>query len=287
MLVANAFATKSTSGDSVRAWQDTIAFIAKDGRRKGLYPMACLKPILIRFVAYIGSSSGVEQTFSQCMSQFGHLRNYSVLGIERILVLASTRGQSSDQDMELYSSARPIWHENFGAPRRRTPGFSLRGVAAKLSKSRCQVSEAAAQRRRDCSLRSLCSAKRPHCAVGGNTAACLWGETQDVELKRQRRLQTERELEAASMGLPLLPNLMRGNWPTFGRSNTRPTNDMYNGRSGPPTFGITAAKSNSSLELQPGLMMPSGMQIFGAAWFHTRHCVSLTLHWLASLSWTT
>jgi hypothetical protein len=64
--------------------------------------------MLSRFVAYVGLSNGAEQTFSQRLSQFRHLRNFSVPGIQRIVVLAGTQGQSQEADNKLYARARLI-----------------------------------------------------------------------------------------------------------------------------------------------------------------------------------
>jgi len=103
---------------SARYWKNALALAAGDARRAKHSPSSNLRQVLSRFVAYVGSSSGVEQTFSQCLSQFRHLRHFSDLGIQRILVLAGTRGQSEEADNKLYARARLIWADNFTAPRR-------------------------------------------------------------------------------------------------------------------------------------------------------------------------
>ena len=66
-----------------------------------------LQKLLFLFVACIGSTSGVEQT--QRLAQFRHLRSFSMLGVQRVLVLASSRGQAHEEDLALYSRARQIW----------------------------------------------------------------------------------------------------------------------------------------------------------------------------------
>jgi len=88
----------------------------RDTTRANNNPSPNLQQIMPRFVAYVASSSAVEQTFSQCRSQFGHLRNLSALVILRVLVLASTKSQSQEVDESLYARARLIWAENFAAP---------------------------------------------------------------------------------------------------------------------------------------------------------------------------
>ena len=77
-----------------------------------------LQKLVFHFVAYVGSTSGVGQTLSQCLAQFRHLRNNSIPGLQRVLVLAGTRGQAHEEGLALYSRACQIWAENFGAPRR-------------------------------------------------------------------------------------------------------------------------------------------------------------------------
>ena len=65
---------------SARSWKNALALVAGDARRVKHFPSSNLRQVLSRFVAYVGSSSGVEQTFSQRLSQFGHLRHYRDLG---------------------------------------------------------------------------------------------------------------------------------------------------------------------------------------------------------------
>ena len=103
--VATQFATHiaaATATDvSTKAWQRTLEHMGKTALEN-----SSLRKLLIRFVAYAGSTSGVEQTRSQCLAQFRHLRNYSVPGLQRVLALAGTRGQAHEEDMALYSRAR-------------------------------------------------------------------------------------------------------------------------------------------------------------------------------------
>jgi hypothetical protein len=96
---------------SARSWKNALALVAGDARRVKHFPSSNLRQVLSRFVAYVGSSSGVEQTFSQCLSQFRHRRHFSDLGIQRIVVLAGTQGQSEEADNKLHARARLIWAE--------------------------------------------------------------------------------------------------------------------------------------------------------------------------------
>ena len=92
--MATQFATHiaaATATDvSTKAWQR----IVEHGGKKAC-ANSSLQKLLFRFVEYVGSTSGVEQTFSQCLAQFRHLRNYSVPGLQRVLALAGTRGQAT------------------------------------------------------------------------------------------------------------------------------------------------------------------------------------------------
>jgi hypothetical protein len=194
----------------VRSWHQAVVATADDSRRKLSFPSSNLRQVLSRFVAYVGSSSGVEQTFSQCLAQFRHLRNFKGLGLQRVLVLAGTRGQTPDADLALYARARIIWEENFDAPRGsrrmtlRSPKAAQRAVKERLHGN----TEAAQRRRREEDLQTrLRDAKTkgttstPVLAASVAAAARLWAPAQSVELARQKNLQEDRLLDAADMGV--------------------------------------------------------------------------------------
>jgi len=145
-------ASATTSDVSLQAWQRTTKHVGKKACEK-----SSLLKLLHRFVAYIGSASKVERTFSQCMAQFRHLRNFGILGVQRTLVLAGTRGQSLEEDLALYARARQIWAENFGVPRQRRHCtiFSGKYLRRMSQKKVCGQTEAAARRRRALALASL------------------------------------------------------------------------------------------------------------------------------------
>jgi hypothetical protein len=213
--VANKFATQSPNAAdcSLRSWQQALAATTSDSRRKRSFPASNLQPVLSRFVAYVGSSSGVEQTFSQCLAQFRHLRNFKGLGLQRILVLAGTRGQPEDADLALYSRARLIWEENFSAPRSKMK-MKLRNQNQKAIKRALRAkfrgnTEAAQQRRRERDLRKrLQNAQTqgnvstpPVVAASATAASRLWAPAQAEELARQNHLQRQRLLDAADVGI--------------------------------------------------------------------------------------
>jgi hypothetical protein len=71
-FIASKFAKQAPNAldCSARSWKNALALVAGDARRVKHFPSSNLRRVLSRFVAYVGSSSGVEQTFSQCPSQF-------------------------------------------------------------------------------------------------------------------------------------------------------------------------------------------------------------------------
>jgi hypothetical protein len=192
-------ASATTSDVSLQAWQRTVKHVGKKACEK-----SSLLKLLHRFVAYIGSASKVEQTFSQCMAQFRHIRNFSILGAQRVLVIADTRGQSNEEDLALCSGGRLMWAENCGIPRRPREStiFGLKALRRMLLKKVRGQTEAAARRRRALALASLPDQGNKHKNKNIEIATSrMWGPEQQKELERQERLQKERKLDAADMGV--------------------------------------------------------------------------------------
>jgi len=132
------------------------------------------------------------------------------MGLQRVLVLAGTRGQPEDADLALYSRARLIWEENFAQPRTPTkmklysPKATKRALHAKLRGN----TEAAQRRRRERDLRKRLKTAQTHGgtstpveAASAAAAARLWAPKQAGELARQNYLQRQRLLDAADVGL--------------------------------------------------------------------------------------
>jgi len=193
---AGQIAATGASEVSWQAWQRTVQHMGKKA-----WNNSELRKLLFRYVAYVGSSSGVEQTFSQCLAQFRHLRNFSIPGVQRILVLAGTRGQPHSEDLALYARARLIWAENFGAPRRGAPKMFSAVRLGKLAADKMSGhSEAAARRGRALALADLQTkgGRQTNAAIATSR---LWGSRQQKELERQKRMQAERKMDAALMGL--------------------------------------------------------------------------------------
>ena len=194
----------STSCDAwARAVQHTQG--RADNRLRKDFPCKHLCQVLARYTAYAAATSGVEQQFSQYVALFHHLRNFSAFGIQRILVLAGSRGQTTEEDLDLCVRARHIWVDNFGAPRKKRT-FTiqrLKTLQKRASKRATADSEAARSRRFHKVLNeSVCRAQgsltRPKDLDA--VASRLWSQQQEGELKRQRKLQLARKVEAVAMG---------------------------------------------------------------------------------------
>ena len=152
-LVVNKFATRAPDAVdcSSRSWQQAVAATDCESRRKRGFPVSNLRRVLSRFVADVGSSSGVEQTFSQGLAQFRHLRHFKGMWLRRALVLEGTRGQPEDADLALYSRARLIWEENFSEPRAPTKMklYIPKSIKRALHANLHGHAEAAQRRRRE------------------------------------------------------------------------------------------------------------------------------------------
>ena len=100
--------------NTLESWQQAVFETQISARRRANYPIATLLPVLRRFAAYTGSTSGVEQDFSKFKRALGESRNFSPQSEERIAVLAS-RKSTPDADSVLAKRARLIWAECCGA----------------------------------------------------------------------------------------------------------------------------------------------------------------------------
>ena len=100
-----ALAFRENSVDTLEAWQQAILETQAASRRRAAYPVSALLPVLQRYAAYTGSTSGVEQDFSRLKRAIGdHRGNLGSLAEERIAVLASRR-TSVDEDLVLAKHA--------------------------------------------------------------------------------------------------------------------------------------------------------------------------------------
>ena len=185
--------------DTLESWQQAVFETQISARRRANYPIATLLPVLRRFAAYTGSTSGVEQDFSKFKRALGETRNFSPQTEERIAVLAS-RKSTPDADSVLAKRARLIWAECCGTPRSKRH-LNLPRCGPRL-KRLPPVGEAAAARERQASLAtSVVGNGDPVTATGAiQMAATMWGPLQATELLKRRALARKRRLDAIFHG---------------------------------------------------------------------------------------
>ena len=134
--------------------------------------------MLSRFVAYVGSPNGMEQKSGQCVSQFRHLRNFKVMGMQRILVLANTRGQPQEADHVLYSRVRLIWATNLRLCRAKTSEQQQMTCRKPQATERATVrklhwhTEAATRRHREADLHTTPTDSTIHNGKGCRLGCC-------------------------------------------------------------------------------------------------------------------
>ena len=194
---------KDTKGPSCTVWARAVQHTKAEHKRRRDIPCTHLLQVLARYSAYAGSSSGVEQQFSQCLALFRHLRNGSPMALQRILVLHGAQKLPWKEKCQLVAKARVIWAEYFGAPRRSRQVTCRRLGALKRRAAWQGMSEAAMLRRHR---------RDPVCAPHTRTpteddpvAARLWKSPQQKEFDRQLGMQEARRLEGADLGFDLEP----------------------------------------------------------------------------------
>ena len=196
-LAHNVF--RDTGLPSCAAWARAVQdMTAEPERRRGDNPCRNLLQVLARYSAYAGSSSDVEQQFSQCLALFRHLRNGSPMALQRNLVLHGAQKLTFPQKCQVAAKARIIWAECFGAPRR-----SRRATCPRLG----AVCRAA---RQGTTEKTMLRGERrdPGCALHTRTrpeddqpATQLWSSAQQKELDQQLGMQEARRVEGADLGL--------------------------------------------------------------------------------------
>ena len=198
-----ALAFRENSVDTLEAWQQAILETQATSRRRAAYPVSALLPVLQRYAAYTGSTSGVEQDFSRFKRAIGdHRGNLGSLAEERIAVLASRR-TSVDEDLVLAKHARLIWAECFGVARMQQRRKHLPRLLRRRGSSR-RASEAAATRSYQKALATLIASDCPgECATAAQAirkAAKMWGPLQARELTKRNALLRKRKLDAILHG---------------------------------------------------------------------------------------
>lgn len=187
----------SRRGGAVRdAWRQAYRATQRDSRRQARYPVDALKPALVRYLAWPGSTSRVEQDFSRLKRLLGEQSHPQGDHLLRRSVLATTTGQTAKQDDELIARARIIWGENFRPPRHRQHRAALR-LRLKCPARAALTGEAAWQRQRRRAVVKQRQAPSPaatqQAAAAARLALTLWteGHSKEVAFNKQK-LQDER-----------------------------------------------------------------------------------------------
>ena len=176
--------------------------------------------VLARYSAYAGSSSGVEQQFSQCLFLFRHLRNGAPIALQRSLVLHGARGRTGEKKSELAAAARCIWAQCFGEPRsKRRPncpqaprvaqpvqGNTEKGILRSWKGRAWRAQPGSMSQAQDRpSATPEAHAQRGAAPGAPSLERELWKPAQQKELERQLGLQETRRLEGADLGQDMEP----------------------------------------------------------------------------------
>jgi hypothetical protein len=116
-LRALAILFRPRCSNTLEAWQQAILETQATAARRVAHPVDALLPVVRRFAAYTGSTSGVESDFSRFKRALGEHRHFGPDAEERIAVLSSRCPSNPEEDMTLARSARMVWAQCFGAPR--------------------------------------------------------------------------------------------------------------------------------------------------------------------------
>jgi hypothetical protein len=190
--------------DNVEAWRRALQRTQQHLRDRACHPAAALGPALQRYVAYRGSTSGVEQTFSlvaMCCSpqRLGHLSEQGELDTLTLVVDAKT-----SEHTETLELARCIWRKHYGAARRG------KATGCALAKARTAAgSEASWLRRRRSAVSHIAAAKGEQvgCLTQLATAAAvaagdMWTPQHQHEADLQAARLKLRRAEDATLLLP-------------------------------------------------------------------------------------
>ena len=189
---------RKNGGDTSGAWRRAVQETQSTAQRRRHYEVSEILPLLWRYMAYSGSTSGVEQAFSRQKKLMGEQRNLTPHNEEILLCLGITSADPV-RDAALAAAARGVWMAAFGPPRApRRPGLPEAGRIQRAAR----VSERAMAQTR---------AERLRLAAGGpgetetaiaakRKAAKMWGARQEKELGARVELAKRRRLDAALQG---------------------------------------------------------------------------------------
>ena len=195
----------SQDGGSFRsAWQQAYRTTQQDSKRQKRFPVDALRPALIHYLAWPGSTSRVEQDFARLKRLQGEQHHP---GNDRLLrwgALATTAGQTPLEDDQLIARARIIWAENFRPPRRREDQTTLKPRKQCPSPTKTAKGSGEAgwlrQRRQAVAKQQLSpQSQRPAVAtMAERLAPALWTEAQEKEVtfnhQKQEADRNERHL---------------------------------------------------------------------------------------------
>ena len=188
---------------SVGAWREALARTQQRSKTRKKYPVDALRPILECYAIAAASTSGIERTFGAAKRNLGEQWNGTAVAEERRMILSLAHAtMGSEGRASLAATARAIWAESFGAPRKSCPKRLPPRAACRRAKPQSRATWLK-KRRADSALPpGQCSgvAERALQAM----ATELWTEKQTREVARQQRVRTDRKLLAAMEGLKAL-----------------------------------------------------------------------------------
>ncbi len=207
-LAQHAFDQNPAAG-AVAAWADALARTQRTARLREKFPSNALKQALQFYAVAPGSTSGIEQNFSQLKRAMNEQWHGSPDAEERrmVLIVAGACGKAAVGDSPTVSAAATVWATTFGAPRlsgeRRTKGLGYR-----LSRQRARTahakSHAAWLRSRRAKVHEAvlkgCAAPPASLETVEAYARDQWTEQHAKEVQRQQAVRTKRHLDAVVCG---------------------------------------------------------------------------------------
>jgi hypothetical protein len=193
--------------DNKTAWQAAVQRTQKHPSRAA-HPVDALMPVLMRFISWTGSTSGVEQSFSAGLRALEPTRlNMSEDSEEATLRFATLKWRRTECQSEelpnLTQRAREIWVESgFGQSRQRAGGDSERVDAGQRRRGR--EGEGAWLRAKRRAVTDAMTASPHGVEAAADADHDAWTTGHHKEQEKQRKKQALRRVEAMRDGV-LLP----------------------------------------------------------------------------------
>ncbi len=193
------------------AWADALLRTQRTARLREKYPAKSLKRALEFYAVAPGSTSGIEQNFSQLKRAMNEHWCGSPAAEERrmVLLVGGGGGKAQAKDSPTVRAAQVVWATTFGAPRlsgeSRTRGLGFRLPRKRALREVSQTkSHAAWLRKRRAMARDaqLLGSDAPPAALEavGAHANDQWTERHTKEVERQKDVRTKRHLDAVVCG---------------------------------------------------------------------------------------